>query len=210
MIASFLRYFNRWWDPMQSSREAIITLRQQTDMIDRKGEYLEKKIDEETEKAKASVLTDKPVAIAALRRRKATEQEFERLQDARLQLEIQINTLESANLNARTLGAMQRANTAMGDTHTQLTALHSALSQFREYNTRSTIDVLRSEPTCSTLPGLDGDELKAELEQLEQDVLYEQRVESGELPSVPIYTLPIVDDGAEEEELEQLQLALAM
>ncbi len=47
---------------MQSSRKAIITLRQQTDRIDRKGEYLEKKIDEETKKAKASVLTDKPGA----------------------------------------------------------------------------------------------------------------------------------------------------
>ncbi|THG98206.1 hypothetical protein EW026_g3947 [Hermanssonia centrifuga] len=189
MIASFLRYFNGWWDPMQSSRKAIITLRQQTDRIDRKGEYLEKKIDEETKKAKASVLTDKPVAIAALRRRKATEQEFERLQDARLQLEIRINTLESANLDARTLLVMQGVNT-------QLTALHSPLCRLPLHNTDSTNDLpLSAEPPSFIIPGLDGDELKAELEQLEQDVLYEQRVESGEIPSVPIYSLPIVDDG---------------
>ncbi len=58
------------------------------------------------------------MAIAALRRRKATEQEFERLQDARLQLEIRINTLESANLDARTLLVMQGVNTQLYGTPT--------------------------------------------------------------------------------------------
>jgi len=57
------------------------------------------------------------VATAALRRKKASEVELDRLAGTRLQLEMQVNTLESANLNAETMAAMKKASEALGHIH---------------------------------------------------------------------------------------------
>jgi len=60
------------------------------------------------------------VATAALKRRKVTEQELDRLAGSRLQLEMQVNTLESANLNAETMAAMKKASDALKVIHGNL------------------------------------------------------------------------------------------
>lgn len=60
------------------------------------------------------------VATAALRRKKASEVELDRLAGTRLQLEMQVNTLESANLNAETMAAMKKASEALGHIHGNL------------------------------------------------------------------------------------------
>jgi hypothetical protein len=57
------------------------------------------------------------VATAALKRKKASEQELDRLGGTRLQLETQVNTLESANLNAETMAAMKKASDALKVIH---------------------------------------------------------------------------------------------
>ena len=59
-------------------------------------------------------------ATAALRRKKVTEQELERLQNTRFQLEMQINTLESASFNAENMAAMKKAAGALKDIHGKL------------------------------------------------------------------------------------------
>lgn len=60
------------------------------------------------------------MATAALRRKKASEAELDRLAGTRLQLEMQVNTLESANLNAETMAAMKKASEALGHIHGNL------------------------------------------------------------------------------------------
>ena len=60
------------------------------------------------------------VATAALRRKKASEAELDRLAGTRLQLEMQVNTLESANLNAETMAAMKKASEALSHIHGNL------------------------------------------------------------------------------------------
>jgi charged multivesicular body protein 4 len=57
------------------------------------------------------------VATAALRRKKQSEAELDRLAGTRLQLENQVNTLESANLNAETMAVMQKATSALKTIH---------------------------------------------------------------------------------------------
>ena len=52
MMAGIMSYFGGRRDPKQSSRDAIVTLRQQLQMIEKKEDYLQKKIEEETKKAK--------------------------------------------------------------------------------------------------------------------------------------------------------------
>ena len=59
MMAGFMSYFGGRRDPKQSSRDAIVTFRQQLQMIEKKEDYLQKKIDEEMKKAKANAVSNK-------------------------------------------------------------------------------------------------------------------------------------------------------
>ena len=63
------------------------------------------------------------VATSALKSKKAKELDLERLQGTRFQLEMQINSLESASFNAETMAAMKKASTALKDIHGKLYAL---------------------------------------------------------------------------------------
>ena len=58
-MASFMNYFGGRKDPKQAARDAIVNLRQQLQMIDKKEEYLQKKIEEETKKARANAVSNK-------------------------------------------------------------------------------------------------------------------------------------------------------
>ena len=68
------------------------------------------------------------VATAALRRKKAHETELERLAGTRLQLEMQVNTLESANFNQETMAAMKKGSEALKVIHGNLYVSDSPLA----------------------------------------------------------------------------------
>jgi charged multivesicular body protein 4 len=59
-MTSFMSIFGGRRDPKQATRDAIVTLRQQLQMIEKKEEYLQKKIEEELKKAKANAVSNKP------------------------------------------------------------------------------------------------------------------------------------------------------
>jgi charged multivesicular body protein 4 len=59
MMSGFMSYFGGRRDPKQSAREAIVGLRQQLQMIEKKEEYLQKKIEEDLKKAKANAVSNK-------------------------------------------------------------------------------------------------------------------------------------------------------
>lgn len=58
-MASFMSYFGGRRDPKQSARDAIVTLREQLHMIEKKEDYLQKKIDEELKRAKTNATSNK-------------------------------------------------------------------------------------------------------------------------------------------------------
>jgi len=218
MMASFMSYFGGRRDPKQSARDAIVTLRQQLQMIEKKEEYLQKKIDEEVKKAKANAVSNKTAATAALRRKKASEQELDRLSGTRLQLEMQVNTLESANLNAETMAAMKKASEALGHIHGNLTidkvdATMNKVNEQREL--ANDIAEAISNPMNSGID-LDDDELKAELEALEQDDLNERLMGAEHVPihnpagpsRVEESRKAVEDD--EETQLRELTASMAM
>ena len=74
-------------------------------------------------------------ATQALRRKKAMETELDRLGGTRLQLEMQVNTLESANINAETMKVMANASKALKEIHGNLyvSNLHSMSVTFLNY-----------------------------------------------------------------------------
>jgi hypothetical protein len=58
-MAGIMGYFGGRRDPKQSARDAIVTLRQQLQLIDKKEEYLQKKVEDDLKKAKANAVTNK-------------------------------------------------------------------------------------------------------------------------------------------------------
>ena len=61
MMASFMSYFGGQGDskPRVTTKDAIVTLRQLLRMVEKKEEYLQKRIDEELKKAKQNVVSNK-------------------------------------------------------------------------------------------------------------------------------------------------------
>lgn len=75
------------------------------------------------------------MATAALKRKKVTELELERLQGTRFQLEMHINTLESASFNAETMTAIQTASKALKAIHSGWSVFGYILGSLTLYNT---------------------------------------------------------------------------
>jgi charged multivesicular body protein 4 len=220
MMASFMSYFSGKRDPKQSARDAIVSLRQQLQIIEKREEFLQKKIDEELRKAKANAVSNKTAATAALRRKKASEAELDRCAGTRMQLELQVNTLESANLNAETMAAMKKAADVLkvihgGMTMDKVDATMAAVNEQREL--ANEVAEAISNPLSGNMD-IDEDELKDELAELEQDQLNERLAGAEHAPiHIPAGSARVEEPGhqtsdeeAQEAELKELQAALAM
>ncbi|KAI1786690.1 Snf7-domain-containing protein [Ganoderma leucocontextum] len=217
MMAGFMSYFGGRRDAKQSSRDAIVTLRQQLQMIEKKEDYLQKKIDEEMKKAKQNAVSNKPAATAALRRKKVSEQELDKLQNTRFQLEMQVNTLESASFNAETMAAMKKAAGALKDMHGKLTigTVDETMTEIQE-QTQLANEV--SEAISSNIYAggeIDDDELKQELADLEQEELDAKLMQDHVPVHHPggvskVHETPQAIEDDEEAQLKELQAALAM
>ena len=58
-MASLMGWFGGRRDPKQAARDAIVTLRQQLQMLEKKEEHLQKKIDAELKTARTNAVTNK-------------------------------------------------------------------------------------------------------------------------------------------------------
>ncbi|KAI8448507.1 hypothetical protein BY996DRAFT_6566594 [Phakopsora pachyrhizi] len=165
-------------------------LRQHLIMLEKKEDHLNKKIDDELKKAKANATTNKRAATAALRQKKLYEQELDRLADS----------------------AMRRGADVLKGIHGNLLVLFHIEPQLV-----LAPSILEDFGLVLKLPlQLDEDEIKAELEELEQDELKSRLVGAD---SVPLHApsqseRPVVAQRQQEEdedaELKELQAALAM
>ncbi|KAH7930100.1 vacuolar-sorting protein SNF7 [Leucogyrophana mollusca] len=214
-MSGWMTYLTGRRDPKQSARDAIVGLRQQLQMIEKKEDYLQKKIDEELKKAKANAVSNKSVATQALRRKKATETELDRLGGQRLQLESQINTLESANLNAETMAAMKKASDALAVIHkyADVTKVDETMQRIQEQ--RDIANEIADAISGPLTSELDEDDLKAELAELEQEQLDERLAGADHVPlhipaGATTRTPVAVMEDDEEAQLKELQAALAM
>ena len=68
------------------------------------------------------------VAGMALKRKNRSEKELERVNGTRMQLEMQIHTLEEANLNAETMLAMKKGSEALKVIHGNMCAIFIPLA----------------------------------------------------------------------------------
>ncbi|KAJ7667970.1 vacuolar-sorting protein SNF7 [Mycena polygramma] len=213
MMAGIMSYFGRR-DTKQSAREAIVGLRQQLQMIEKKEEHLQKKIDQELKIAKANAVSNKPLATSALKRKRANETQLEQLRGQQMQLEMQVNTLESANLNAETMAAMKKAAQVLADIHSGMSVakVDETMAQITEQReVANEITELISNPTG--VDTLGDEELQAELNALEDEALTDRLMGADHVPiHMPEGAVrqPAVAEDDEEAALRQLQAEMAM
>ena len=167
-----------------AARDAIVGLRSQLLMLEKKEEHLNKKIEEELKKAKANLSTNKRAAQAALRQKKAYENELDRIAGTRMTLETQVNAIESANMNLETMTAMRKGADALKTIHGSLNIdkVDATMDSIREQmDLTSEISDAISNPVGMG-HDIDEDELKDELEELEQAELNERLVGADSVP----------------------------
>ncbi|KAI5307944.1 ESCRT-III subunit protein snf7, partial [Ascosphaera atra] len=98
-------------------KNAILALREQLDMLQKREKHLENQMEEQDAIARKNVSSNKNAAKTALRRKKVHEKSLEQTTAQIMQLESQIYSIESANINQETLAAMKNAGKAMKQIH---------------------------------------------------------------------------------------------
>jgi charged multivesicular body protein 4A/B len=208
-MLALLRLFVAWllslWTPLDthnSTRTAIFALRAQIELLNKKQDHLEKRINDESSKAKTNVSSNKAAATAALQRKKMYEVELDRLNGSRLQLEMQVHTLESADLNAETVQAMKQATLALKGIQGKVTieGADTVMADVQDQTSiaREIADII-SAPVDSVILGAEED-LREELQALEAEALIERLNSAGQVPEAS--AIRVKQSEVENKELE--------
>lgn len=159
-------------------------------MLEKKQEHLEKKINAENATAKKYAKTNKRLALQALKRRKRLEKQLNQIDGTLSTLEFQRESLENAGTNTEVLKNMKFAADALKNVHRSLDVedIHDMMDDIHE---QTEISTEISEVICGvgSNQDFDDDELRAELEAIEQEGLDDklvgmERTVMG-LPDVP-------------------------
>ncbi|KAM3860531.1 charged multivesicular body protein 4c [Diretmus argenteus] len=173
-----------------SPQEAIHKLRDTEEMLTKKQDYLERKIEQEVLTAKKNGLRNKRAALQALKRKKRFEQQLTQIDGTLSTIEFQREALENAHTNTEVLKNMGFAAKAIKGVHQNmdLDKIDSLMQDITEQQevAREICDAI-SQPFGETF---DEDELLAELAELEQEELESSMKNMGRLPSVPTSKLP--------------------
>lgn len=188
-------------------QEAIQRLRETEEMLAKKQEFLEKKIDQELLTAKKNGTKNKRAALQALKRKKRYEKQLTQIDGTLSTIEFQREALENANTNTEVLKNMGYAAKAMKAAHENMDIdkvddLMADITEQQEV-AQEISDVI-SRP-IGFGEDYDEDELMAELEELEQEELDKNLLEiegTEDLPSVPSTSLPSRPAKKKEEEDE--------
>ncbi|KAJ7728969.1 vacuolar-sorting protein SNF7 [Mycena maculata] len=172
-------------DTQKSTMDTIIGLQQQLRTLKKKEQFIQTKIDEDLRLAKANAVSNKPRATAALKRKRTNETQLEHMRGQQVQLEMHVNTLELAKLNAEMVAAIRKAADALKKIQSasgmSLAAVDETIPEIVEWNEVATeIVQLISNPVGAS--DMVGDELQRELEELKDEVLSERLKGADRVP----------------------------
>lgn len=180
-----------------SPQEAIQKLRDTEEMLTKKQEFLEKKIEQELAAARKHGTKNKRVALLALKRKKRYEKQLAQIDGTLSTIEFQREALENANTNTEVLKNMGFAAKAMKAAHDNMDIdkVDELMQDIADqHEVAHEISDAISKP-IGFGEEFDEDELLAELEELEQEELDKNLLEvhgpeTVPLPNVPAGSLP--------------------
>lgn len=197
-------------------KNAILALRQQLDMLQKREKHLESQMAEQDAVARKNVSSNKTAAKSALRRKKVHERSLEQTNAQIATIEQQIYSIESANINHETLNAMKNAGSAMKNIHGGMTIdkVDETMDQLREQHALSE-EIASAITSTSIGEPIDEDDLEGELEGMEQEAIDERMLNTGTVPVADqLDKLPAAANGelkgkerVEEEDDEEAELA---
>lgn len=178
-------------EPAPTPSEAIQKLRDIENMLTKKQEFLEKKIEIELDTARKNGTKNKRAALQALKRKKRYEKQLTQIDGTLSTIEMQREALENANTNTAVLTTMKKASDALKAAHKDMNIddVHDMMDDIAEQN-----DIANEiSQAVSTAVGfgqdIDDEELEKELEELEQEELDKELLgvqpETDQLPDVP-------------------------
>ncbi|XP_077459805.1 charged multivesicular body protein 4b-like [Stigmatopora argus] len=190
-----------------TAQEAVQKLRDTEEMLTKKQDFLEKKIEQETLTAKRHGTKNKRAALQALKRKRRYSKQLEQIDGTLSTIEFQREALENANTNTEVLKNMGFAAKAMKAAHKELNVdnVDDLMSDIMEQQELAQeITEVISNP-IGFGEQVDEDELLAELEEMEQEELDRNLLEvegtpDVVLPSVPAASLPSRPAKKKEEE----------
>ncbi|XP_062993285.1 transmembrane 9 superfamily member 1 [Elgaria multicarinata webbii] len=179
-------------------QEAIQKLRETEEVLVKKQEFLEQKIQQELLSAKKHGTKNKRAALQALKRKKRYEQQLSQIDGTLSTIEFQREALENATTNTEVLKTMSDAARAMKEAHQHMDIdkVDDLMSEITEQQ-----DIAQQISDAISKPvgfgdDVDEDELLAELEEMEQEDLDKELLNVGEptpeLPNVPASRIPNV------------------
>ncbi|XP_006009267.1 charged multivesicular body protein 4b [Latimeria chalumnae] len=173
-------------------QEAIHRLRETEEMLTKKQEYLEKKIEQEIATAKKHGTKNKRAALQALKRKKRFEKQLAQIDGTLSTIEFQRDALENANTNTEVLKTMGYAAKAIKGAHENmdLDKIDQLMNEITEQQ-----EIAQEISDAISRPAgfgeeFDEDELLAELKDLEQEEFDKNMVNVGGLPNAPSTSLP--------------------
>jgi charged multivesicular body protein 4 len=196
-------------------KKAILDVRQQLEMLQKKEKHLEQQIEEQDAIARKNVQTNKTAALAAIKRKKMHVNHLSSTQSQIATLEQQMHAVETANLNVETLKVMKSASNAMKVIHggMNVDAVDTTMEEIRE---QQQIAEEIGNAIVNIGDPADEEELRNELAAMEQEALDNKMLTA---PSAPIASTPqhvsavkgkaAAEEEDDAEELRQLQAAMA-
>ncbi|KPJ05848.1 Charged multivesicular body protein 4b [Papilio xuthus] len=148
-----------------TTHEAIQKLRETEELLLKKQEFLERKIEGEIQTARKNGTKNKRAAIAALKRKKRYEKQLTQIDGTLTQIEAQREALEGANTNAQVLNTMKEAANAMKLAHKDM--CNDIMDDIAEQHdiSREITDAISNNVAFPN--DIDEDELERELEDYE-------------------------------------------
>ncbi|CAD5219070.1 unnamed protein product [Bursaphelenchus okinawaensis] len=212
-MSVFSNLFSKKKEAAPSTQDALQTLRNTEEMLLKKQEFIENKIDE-LKKARQHGTKNKRLALTALRNKKKLEKQQEMNDGMLNRIQHQKETLENAATNAEVLQVLAGSAKALKGAHNNMDVdkVHDLMEDIAEQQeVASEIAEAISNPVG--MSDFDDDELLAELEALEEEDLDKQLLEAGPapvadvtLPAAPTDALPKAKSKSkEEDEMAQLQ-----
>lgn len=222
-MSFFGKMFGGKKDVAPTTGEAIQKLRDTEEMLGKKQDFLEKKVEAEMVLARKNAKTNKRVALQALKRKKRYEVQLRQIDGTLTTIESQREALEGANTNTAVLQTMNEASKAMKKAHGDMNVdeVHDMMDDIAEQQeVAKEISEAISNPVAFG-QDFDEDELEAELNDLEEEGELEEQaelekqlldIEPAKLPDVPAAEPPAAAKAkpqkvAEEEDPDMAELA---
>ncbi|KAM8911184.1 charged multivesicular body protein 4c [Lycaon pictus] len=178
-----------------SPQEALARLRETEEMLSKKQEYLEARVQRELTLAKKHGTRNPRAALQALKRKKRFEKQLAQIDGTLSTIEFQREALENSHTNTEVLRNMGFAAKAMKAVHENMD-LNKIDDLMQEITEQQDIAQEISEAFSQRVgfgDDFDEDELMAELEELEQEAL-NTKMTNIRLPNVPSSSLPAQPD----------------